>query len=178
METRRKNRLFLAEGYVSEKNRLRLRGFARYPYNETIERTEDISGKPDKLKYFLERKIEETQEDMRAWRHRLRDTLGEGEGQKRADAAEKLAFIASDPEIYGNDDSAKALGELVRGASRGIAEAKEALRSLGLDADEILRDVGARAFRLGHGFRHMMRNISRRMDVALTAIEDVMEIKL
>jgi hypothetical protein len=178
LDIRKKNRLFLAEGYGREQKRLIEMGFTRYPYNNVDSGIDAVSENPDELIGFLDRKIGETQMDMSLWRHNLRKMLMEGKTTERADAAQKLAFIASDPVVYGNDESVKALGDLVKGASKKIAEAREALGSLGLDSDDILRDIGVLAFSLGSTIRRIRRHLSSRLDLALDEIEKSTRLKL
>jgi len=64
---------------------------------------------------------------------------------KRKEAAEELAAISSDPDVYGNDASQKALKELIMVATRvwnvgipdGKKEAIEALALLGISEDDL-----------------------------------------
>ena len=177
-ETRKKNRLMLAKEYNDCHPVLR-RGWAPYPEAETNCRIESISQQPDELKIYLASKLDDNQIDLtyiasllaRALRNRPKEL-------ERAKAAQKLAFLASDPKIYENGPSAAALSGLVKAASRGIMEAKDALLSLGLDSDIILREAGALPFSLGETARRIIRIFSKRIDKALKKIENKTEIEL
>jgi|GEM_PF-5722410 len=179
-QTRKKNRLMLATEYNYSHPMPMRRGWAPYPEAEARCRIESISQQADELKRDLESRNDENQIDLAYNASRLARKLGSGaSAREREYAAQKLAFFASDPEIYGNEPAAAALSGLMRGASRGIVEAKDALRSLGLDADSILRETGRRlAFSMGAAARRIIRIYSRRVDVALRKLENAMQLEL
>jgi hypothetical protein len=176
-ETRISNRLMLAKEYENAQP-LSRRGWARYPQAEVDDRVENISQQPEALRDFLRQKTEENQVGTDYWVSLLGKSLIRKDASKRADAAQNLAFLASDQEIYGNMTSVAALSGLLRGASKGIEEAKDALSSLGLDADRILRETGALPFSLGALARRVIRLFSRKIDIALRDIEIKLKIEL
>jgi len=178
-ETRKKNRLMLAKEYCDWHPIPLRRGWAPYPEAETNCRIESISQQHDELKIYLASKLDDNQIDLKYIASRLARALrNQPKEKERAKAAQKLAFLASDPKIYENGPSAAALSGLVKAASRGITEAKDALFSLGLDADNILRKAGALPFSVGETARRIIRIFSKRIDKALKKIENKTEIEL
>jgi len=163
LETRRKNRLMLAEEY------------ARWHPSSRIE---SLSHQADELKRDLESRNDDNQKSLRYCASCYARRLRGSDARDREHAAQKLAFFSSDPWIYGNDTSATALSGLVAAASHGVKEAGDALRSLGLDAGDILKETSPLAFKVGMLARHVMRILSRKIDVALRAIELKMDIEL
>ena len=178
-QTRKGNRLMLAKEYNGWHPLPLRRGWAPRPKAEIRRRIESISQQPDELKAYLGNKLDDNQIDLTYRASRLARTLrNRPNTQERARAAQKLAFLASDPDIYGNATSVAALSGLVKAASHGIREAKDALLSLGLDPDSIIRETGTLVFSVGATARRAMRLFSRGIDVALRKLENRMGLEL
>jgi len=133
---RKRNRLELADRY----HRLhspRRRGWA--PHSETEERRiiESISRRPQVLKNF----IEDNQINFKHEVAKDAHAINEGdELNEHAGAFERLAMIASDPELCGKGASIAALKTLaLESLIHNTSEAKKALESVGWKLDEAPR---------------------------------------
>ena len=134
---REKNRRMLAEKYIFE-NPVESREQYPCPYPEMEKeyRISAISAHPDVLHSYAAPRSKCTKWNVK----RLANELREGNGNERTAAAQELAMIASDSEIYFRETSIAALKALVmESLAHGTREAKEALESLGLHLERLPR---------------------------------------
>jgi hypothetical protein len=168
LAVREKNRRRLAKEYIDE-NPVEDRDTLPCPDPEMEERCriDSISSQPSALHAYAAPRSKGTK-----WRvDELAGRLREGDGNARRVAAEKLAMIVSDPEIYLKETSMAALKALVlERLVHNTSEAKEALESLGLDLEKLprieLRALIAPRYRLW---------ISRKLRESLRSIEERLE---
>jgi len=170
LAVREKNRRILAEAFIRENPVDRGTLPCPYPDMEKENRIRSIMDQPGTLQDYASPRSK-----CSYWKVKeLAKILKKGDGNERKAAAEKLAMMVSDPDIYFIEVSLAALKLLVKKSNpRGPKEAKAALESLGIDLEKLTGSElkAIKKFPTGAWF-HIKRQFSSRLVEITSDLEE------